>query len=282
MIAGAALLTWHGAAAAAPGEARWHNEATDTLKIAELIGKGAAVESRGAQGRVAVIAEALTGTPYVAGTLEGEPEMVTINMDQMDCTTFVETVMALARTADERRQSWHDFVYNLEKLRYRRGEANGYASRLHYISDWVIDNSQRGLIEEVTSGLPGASYEVKTLDFMSGHRDLYPALRDDAEFERIKNVEIGYRSHRYPIVKSTRIGKATLAALRDGDIIAITSKTAGLDVSHMGLIKIVDGVPHLMHASSKAGKVIVDPKPLTEYLRRNTGASGIRVFRLKD
>lgn len=270
------------ASAAAPGEVRWHNEGSDTIVIQELLNRAAAIESPTAQGRIGAIAREFIGKPYVAATLEGSEEMVTVNMDEFDCTTFMETVAALAKTAGERRRSWHDFVHNLEELRYRRGKAEGYASRLHYISDWAIDNSQRGNIAEVTGDLPGASWQIKTLDFMTSHRDSYPALADEDEFQRLKSIEIGYRSHRFPMVKSTRITKATLAALRDGDIVALTAKAEGLDVTHVGLIAIVDGVPHLLHASSAEGKVVIDSKPLTEYLRRSKSATGIRVFRLKD
>lgn len=283
LMAAAAILAFGQAAhAAAPGEVRWHNEATDTLRIQQLLNSAAAIESATTQGRVGAIAREFIGTPYVAGTLEGEPEMLTVDVDGLDCTTFMETVAALAKTAGERRRSWHDFVHNLESLRYRRGRADGYASRLHYISDWAIDNAQRGNLREVTADLPGASWQVKTLDFMTRHRDSYPALANDGEFERLKSMEIGYRSHRFPMVKSTRIGKATLEALRDGDIVALTAKADGLDVCHVGFIALVDGVPHLLHASSTAGKVIIDSKPLTEYLRRSKSATGIRVFRLKD
>jgi len=50
----------------------------------------------------------------------------------------------------------------------------------------------------------------------------------------------------------------------------------------MGIIAIVDGVPHLLHASMKAKKVIIDPRPLSEYLKNNRNLSGIRVIRLND
>lgn len=70
-------------------------------------------------------------------------------------------------------------------------------------------------------------------------------------------------------------------ALRSGDIAFITTSIAGLDAIHAGII-IMDskGVPHLLHASSKAGKVIVDPIPLPTYLSRNKSATGLRVLRL--
>lgn len=265
----------------APGEVRFRHEETDTTIITKLLvdtyAEGRSVPTAK---RIVSIAEKLVGTPYAAGTIEGTPEQLTVDMDEMDCTTFVENVLAMAMTLDERRTSWHDFIYNLERLRYRNGRVDGYGSRLHYISDWAIDNNHRGIIQEVTDRLgPGVGYQVKTLDFISSNRDKYPALEDDSEFEKLKNAEIGYRSHRYPYIKTMNIKNAEL---RDGDIVAITTKTPGLDVQHMGVVKLHDGVAHLVHASSKAGKVVVDDLPLAEYVRRNRTATGIRVFRLKE
>ena len=276
---GDAVIFPNCANAVAPGEVRFINEATDTTKITTLLIDAWNGGLNKKPDKIALIGEKLVGTPYLAGTLDSLPERLTVNMDGMDCTTFVETVVAMALTLDERRTSWHDFVFNLERLRYRNGAVNGYGSRLHYVSDWAIDNSHRGILQEVTDRAGNAAWEVKTLDFMTRNKDKYPALSDDEELEKIKNAEIGYRSHRFPYIKSRNVAAANL---RGGDIVAITTKTPGLDVQHMGIVVMKEGVAHLMHASSKAGKVIVDPLPLSEYLRRNRSATGIRVFRLRE
>ena len=274
---------WLNSAAVMPGEVRWHNEATDTTRITEILVKAEKINSPNAQGRVGAIAREFLGTPYVAHTLEGDEEKVTVNVDELDCTTYVETVLALAATVGQNRSSWHDFLYNLENMRYRGGKVDGYSSRLHYISDWIVENGHRGNFTEVTNRLPHHEYLVKSLDYMSAHRDSYPSLKDSVEFVNIKNTERGYMSHRYPYVKSRNVAtKEFLASLKDGDIVALTTKTPGLDVSHLGFIAIVDGVPHLMHASMAAGKVIIDPLPLTDYLKRARSLTGLRIIRLQD
>ncbi|MDE6377541.1 MAG: DUF1460 domain-containing protein, partial [Duncaniella sp.] len=232
--------------------------------------------------RVSAFAHLLEGTPYAAGTLESSPEILTVNLDGMDCTTFVETVTALAMTLEERRTAWQDFVYNLGQIRYRQGRPDGYASRLHYMSDWIVDNTHRGLLTEITDRLPGWSHQVKTLDYMSRHRSAYPALADDETFEKIKSVEVGFRSHRFPLLRSSLMQtKKGESLLKEGDILMFTTKTDGLDVSHTGIATIhPDGRVHLIHASSTAGKVIDDPLPLTDYLRKNHNINGVRVVRL--
>lgn len=264
-----------------PGQTRWTNEESDTTRITEILVEASSKGLSSSNEAVAFIGKKFIGTPYVASTLEGTPEMLTVNLDGMDCTTFIETVAAMAITIAENRNSWQDYLYNIENLRYRHGKMDGYSSRLHYISDWIVDNTHRGYIREVTDRLPGSAYQVKTLDFMTGHRDSYPALKDSMEFERMKSVEVGYRSHRFPYIKSAALqGKGMASTLQSGDIIAFTTKTAGLDVSHLGIILIEDGVVKLLHASSKAGKVVVDPQPLAEYLRKNRNITGGRIIRI--
>lgn len=69
-------------------------------------------------------------------------------------------------------------------------------------------------------------------------------------------------------------------ALQSGDIVALSTKIKGLDVTHMGIIVKEPGKPAgLLHASSKHGKVTVDPLSLADYLRRSRSVTGIRIFR---
>lgn len=262
-------------------EISFHNEQSDTTKITNILVKYVDVKDSGE--RILEIGKEFLGTPYVAHTLEGKTEMLTVNLDELDCTTFVETVMALSYTAGERRTSWRDYVYNLERIRYRNGKLDGYASRLHYISDWIIDNSYRGNFVEVTNRLPLHSYMVKNIDFMSAHRSSYPALADSVTFEKIKNTEVGYRNHRYPYIKSRDLySKSVKESLRDGDVVALTCNLKDLDVSHMGIIVKKDGEPYLMHASSSNGKVEITKVPLCEFMKRNRNLTGIRVIRFEN
>lgn len=270
-------------AAMAQSPVRWHNESSDTTRLTSMLAEVGAQKDLTSNQRVAAFARMLLDTPYAAATLEGSPEMLTVNLDSMDCTTFVETVAALAMTLNEGRNAWQDFIYNLGQLRYRGGRPDGYASRLHYVSDWIVDNTHRGLLTEVTDRMPGSNSQVKTIDYMSRHRSSYPAMADDDTYEKIKSVEVGFRSHRFPLLKTslmmTRKGEQLL---REGDILAFTTKTDGLDVSHLGIATIHpdDGRVHVIHASSAAGKVIDDPRPLAEYLRKNHTITGVRVIRL--
>ncbi len=278
VIIGLALAGSINAMAVTPAEVRFNNEKADTTRLTEILVSLSKLNPSNKEELVAEAGSRFLGTPYVAGTLEGDREQLTINTDGMDCTTFVETALALAMTIDANRTSWRDYINSLEQIRYRGGHINGYPSRLHYVSDWIIDNSHRGVMKDVTDRVGNARSQVKTLEYMSHHRSSYPALADSANYEGIKNVEMGYRSHKYYYINSTSLPTTNL---REGDVVALTTNVKGLDVSHMGIIKMVNGVPHLMHASSKKGVVTVDDLSLADYMKRNH-TPGIRVFRLAE
>lgn len=264
-------------------DVEFHNEARDTVRINEILTEAVAANPTSTSECAAFIGQKFLGTPYVAHTLEGEEEKLRVNLDELDCTTFVETVAALALTATENRTSWRDFLHSLESLRYRNGEMDGYPSRLHYICDWVVNNTYRGNLRDVTPLFDTPRYAVKTIDFMSAHRDKYPALADSANYARIRSIESGYYSHRFPYLNASQVRNKNFAYLfHSGDIVALTSTLKDLDVTHMGMIIVQEGVPHLLHASSSLGRVTLSEEPLHEFLRRNRQFTGVRILRLRD
>ena len=256
----------------------------DTTRINQLLQEGIASGIKTPNELVAFYADRLLGTPYVAHTLEGDEELLTINIDELDCTTFVETLYALARTTMNGRYSWLDYAANLENVRYRNGEMGDYSSRLHYISEWILNNASRGNLKEVTPDLPHANYLIKTIDFMTNHKDSYRSLKDDsAMVEKIKGYEMALRNHRMPYLKKSWLGdKAVKAALRDGDFVGLVTKIEGLDISHLGIIHKDDkGEIYLLDASMSGGKVMLESKNLRDHLSGSKSTClGIRVFRI--
>lgn len=278
IIAASAIATH----AATPRNMR-HHCANDTTEINELLRRGYDSGITNPNKLIAQYARWLLDKPYVAHTLEGEQEMLTINIDELDCTTFVETLYALARTTLDKRYSWRDYAHNLESIRYRGGEIKGYASRLHYISDWIIDNNHRGNLRETTHDMSGVKYNVKTINYMSKHRDLYPALADEDTFQAIRNVERGYTNHRFPFLKMEWTNmKKLVKDLQEGDIIGIVTKIEGLDIQHMGVVVMVNDEPYLLNASSAGKKVQIEKENLMEYMRHSKNAIGVRVFRMTE
>lgn len=269
--------------AGAPRNIRWHNEESDTTAITEILTEAHGRKWSNLSECTGYIARKFIGRPYVAHTLEGETEDVTVNLDELDCTTLVDVAAALAYTVGEGRTGWQDFVYNLERMRYRSGKADGYASRLHYNCEWAMDNIHRGNVTDVTDLVGNSRYAVRSIDYMSQHRDSYPALKDSATFERIKQVENGFRNHRFPYIRTADLGSKDVSErLRDGDIIAFVSNRKDLDVTHLGIIVKEDGKVKVLHASSSHGKVEISESTLPDFVKRNRYWIGIRVYRLKQ
>ena len=266
--------------AATMAQMRFHCDG-DTVLINQLLMKGYESGLSDANALIEFYARQLLGTPYVAHTLEGDQEMLTINIHELDCLTFIETLYSLTRATLNRRYSWRDFAANVENIRYRGGEMGDYSSRIHYISEWIIDNHIRGNLVEITPDLPHVDYMIKNIDYMTHHTDSYRQLKNDSVMvEKIRRYEL--RRHRFPYVKRSWLNdKAVKAALRSGDFVSLVTKTEGLDVSHNGIIIVDDkGDPYLLDASMSGGKVMLESKPLFKYLERSKTNIGIRVFRM--
>lgn len=258
----------------------------DTTRINSLLADGLQSGNKTANELVSYYAHRLLGTPYVAHTLEGDSEMLTINIDELDCTTFVETLYALARTTLEGRRSWRDYAAHLESVRYRGGIMGDYSTRLHYISEWIIDNFARDNLREVTADIPHSQHQIKTINFMTAHRDAYRSLKNDSLMtQRIRHVEAKLINHRMPVLKKSWLGsKDVKAALREGDFVGLVTNVDGLDISHMGIIVMDEkGEPHLLDASLSGGRVMLEPKPLKQHLSGSKSTTtAVRVFRMNN
>ena len=78
---------------------------------------------------MAFYAKQLLGTPYVAHTLEGDREWLTIDIDELDCTTFVENVLAMYLCVKNGKHRFADFCDYIRQVRYDKGLVS-YPSRL--------------------------------------------------------------------------------------------------------------------------------------------------------
>ena len=113
------------AGAAVADSVVYHHEATDTAAIVKILDATRKAELETPADRLAFIARQLLGSPYVAATLEGDTEVLRINMSEFDCTTLVETAIALSLTAAVDTASYNEFAHNLRNIRYRDGVVDG-------------------------------------------------------------------------------------------------------------------------------------------------------------
>lgn len=227
-------------------------------------------------------AKLFIGTPYVGGTLDKEKkEQLTINTSGLDCTTLVEVSLAMALTVSENKQDFHTFCKNLQKIRYRNGECRGYDSRLHYFSQWAADGERKGIMHEI-KGKAFSGRQILNLSFMSRNPDKYMQLNGDSMLTAaIAAHEKPFRGKESAFLPKAKLnGNKKNIPVRDGDIIALTTNIKGLDVTHMGIAVWMSGRLHMLHASSKEKRVILDKVPLHDYLAPRKSAPGIRIVRV--
>lgn len=216
--------------------------------------------------------------PYVASTLEIEPEGLVVNLRELDCTTFAETVLALSRTIQSADPSFDTFCDNLQSLRYREGSIMDYTDRLHYMADWFYENDRKGIIKDMNREI-GGSFLPLELSFISTHPDSYKPLRSNPAFVQkiaLKEKEINARTCYY--LPKEEIGKRS-KGIKDGDILCFVTSIKGLDVTHVGIAYWRNGVLTFIHASSSAKKVIVQPTSLQAYADGIKSCKGIWVAR---
>lgn len=226
------------------------------------------------------------GRPYVAYTLEvGDEEQLVLNTRELDCTTLVENVAALTLCVYRNQYTVSDFIHVLTELRYRQGMLDGYCSRLHYFTDWILDNQKLGLVEEVQSpNPPFAEVQVVRTDYMSKHPQAYKALRNHPNMVKtIRKQEQKLTGLQFRYIPKRSVGNTAIMkkAVHDGDIIAITCSKPGLDIAHLGFaVWRKDGL-HLLNASQLHKRVLEEPMTLYNYLRKHPSHTGIRIIRIK-
>lgn len=225
------------------------------------------------------VGQSFLGTPYVEQTLEvGDTETLVVNFGGLDCTTFVENVLAFSMMLQNQQKDFENFTENLETVRYRNGNLEGYPSRLHYFTEWIRNNEKKGLIEDITAELGGVELE-KPINFMGTHRNLYPFLASDENFEAMVSVEKEIAKEKFCYLPQDEI-ESKEHLIKSGDILALATSIKGLDVTHTGIaIHQPDGRLHLLHASSKNGEVEISELPLADYLKNIKSNIGIIVAR---
>jgi hypothetical protein len=219
--------------------------------------------------------------PYKAGTIENAgKENLIVNVSAFDCTTLVEAVLAFARCVAAGKISYNEFRKNLKSIRYRQGKINGYSSRLHYFTDWLDDNENKEFLINISKTL-GGKLQRKKVNFMTNHRELYPALQNKTQLARMASIEKKLSHKTFSVIEKD---KATTqrSKIYNGDIIAFTTNEKGLDVAHVGFAIRQGKSLRLLHASQKEGKVVISKKTLVAYLKSNKQFTGIIVARVLE
>jgi hypothetical protein len=203
---------------------------------------------RCAGSRIDVLSRHFLGRSYKPNPLIGSAdtaEVFTASLDGFDCVTYIETIVALARSSKV-----DDFIESLRKIRYEQGRIQ-WERRNHYMTWWIRNNVRQGIIRPVSmAALPIVSRE-RVLNVVPG---LHP------QRTRVKCVPKAAVSRLEPHLQS-------------GDLIFFVSTRKHLDVFHAGIIVRNGNGVHMRHASRSGGRVV--EQELSEFLKANRMAGVI-------
>ncbi len=231
---------------------RWNREQMDEMLAY-------ASELPGLSARMDFISRRFLGVPYMASTLIGsphDPEVFVINLEGVDCFTFIDYVEAMRLS-----RSFRLFREHLKRVRYRSATVS-YQTRRHFFTDWLA----RRMVYDATQGVAGkrAVTVRKALNEKEEGSSLLPGIRPVSRL-------ITY------IPAAEVVGEVVLSKLRTGDYVGIYSETAGLDVSHVGIFVKDQGKALFRHASLIEKRVV--DQDFAEYM---SGKPGIVILRPQE
>jgi len=218
-------------------------------------------------------------TPYLAHSLEKSPEQIVVNFAGLDCVTLIELSFNIARQIKLQTYKIDDLIQLILQTRYKNGEIIDYSSRLHYTSDWIIENIKNNLITDITKELGGIEHQFN-YSFMSSNYKLYPALKNDKTntlLTKIKNTEKQLNSNTMYIVPTNKI-KTIAKKINDGDIICIAISNKGLDYGHLGIAY----YGKLLHASSKNKEVMLENTDINNFIANYKNSIGVTILRANN
>lgn len=209
--------------------------------------------------RIDFLSKQFLDVKYKESTLVGNtsaPEVLVINLEGMDCFTYIDYVEAMQLSA-----SFPEFVDSLQLIRYKSGDLD-YAKRNHFFTDWELYNSSK--ITDVTEEVGGDKSKM-VKKFLNRKEDGTHYLPGIPVVERY----IDY-------IPTASVDNGLIENLNTGDYIGIYSDNEGLDVSHTGMVIKNGDKVYFRHASSKEKyRKVVDEDFLT-YISTKPGIVVLR------
>ena len=220
--------------------------------------------------RIHYLSSLFLGVAYKESTLIGDigtPELLVINLQEVDCITFIEYIEAMRLSG-----SFEEFEKNLKKIRYRSGKV-AFTTRKHFFTDWSEFN--RDFVDDVTGHIGGLK-TIRIRKQLNIREDGTAFLYGIRPCER----EIAYiPSDALADVPADALVDSVFDTLQTGDYIGIYSGTPGLDVSHAGIFIKDGGKEYLRHASSAKEQRKVIDQDFKSYM---AAKHGIIVLRPKN
>ena len=235
--------------------------------------------------RMGRIGRELIGVPYTGFTLEIDDrvECPSCNCAGLDCWTFFETVLGIARMIERPQPAYtpQHLLREIEWTRYRAGRCTGnYLDRIHYLNEWFWDNGARGNIRDVTRSLGGAiPLQGRQSTEMTNLWKSYRYLRNNPGL-RPQMAQIEARVTALPVwyIPKERVAGIE-GKLAEGDIAGIVTKYQGGVCSHVGMIIRDQAGRSLFLHASKNHKKVTPEGTISSYLNTYSSHAGLIVAR---
>ena len=203
--------------------------------------------------RIEQISRLFLGVPYGAfplGEGEGVEPQPRWRADQVDCQTYVETVLALANA-----RSLPEAKALLDDLRYRAPPLT-FSSRNHFTeAQWVPANEGKGYLEEETTRLdPHAPVARLVL-----HRAQWSKVAALARLVPAQIPEGAFAIHYLPLAEARRLAPR----IAPGSVLLVVrakDPERVVRVSHMALVVKTPAGLVVRHASFGAEKQVIEEK----------------------
>jgi hypothetical protein len=223
------------------------------------------------------------GTPYGAGGKGTRIDQTLINVEELDCVTFVENILALALTQKQIQQTpnfpRHDsvrlytFAHTLNQIRYWQGEnCSKPEDRMHYFTAALNEFQKYGWVFNVATGGAGSVF-YKKIDYITSNPKRYNI--DNRERMLQQERDLTFLRRRYFHLNQLYMYEAIA---QPGDIISLATDVPGLDVSHTGFIDLENGVLKFTH-STAVGKRLQVRADFCDYMAGRTSIIGFFVYR---
>lgn len=223
-------------------------------------------------------------SPYLVDPLgegdEGEISQAPLyRFDAFDCTTFVETVLALTLS-----NSPEEFRARINQIRYKDGVIS-YQTRNHFPTlDWIPNNTKKGFIKDITAAVAGQELKwsqtwIDKGEWFRRRGSQYVSMSSD--FQQTL-AQLPYISKEDLLSSSELVDR-----IPSGSIFHVVRPNwdlrsaigTQLDVSHLGFLVREQGVLYMIHASNGASRdgsddtKRVKKEPFVDYVQRVMMAS---------
>lgn len=262
---------------------------------------------QGVVNRMDKISKIFVGLPYGKGGPLGEgpdgkyDQDPLYRFDTFDCTTYVETIMALAQARDA-----GEFEVHQDKIRYENGEVD-YLKRNHFTDlQWIPYNVENGYMTEINHtvvgpqdikiaealiNFPGWLKSITLEQIIVPHatQEEKESLLDELHAESVNYVARPARVSYIPV--NTIVARPViLNKIPSGTVVNFVrpnwdlTTVAGThqNISHQGFLFRIGKTLYLRHAST-AGKV--EELPFIDYLKRfvnHPTLKGIHLMRVNQ